>query len=160
MAGEFRGVSCVTSLHQSVAHLRGRGKPCREESRIKRRPQRFLVATITFVKARRKFQRQKTSSSSSNEIKVTIILVVSCLNKHNLVTSSTHERFVLPWFSDFHKLQSASAFTPIAVTYCVERIFLFLLLHRFLYVRLMKKVRMKCDHHHQHHPYPRECTQF
>jgi hypothetical protein len=43
VAGEFRGVSCVTSLHQSVAHLRERGKPCREESKIKL-PQCFLVA--------------------------------------------------------------------------------------------------------------------
>lgn len=48
VAGEFRGVSCVTSLHQSVAHLRERGKSCREESRIKR-PHRFLVATIILV---------------------------------------------------------------------------------------------------------------
>ena len=127
MDGEFRGVSCVTSLHQSVAHLRERGKPCGEESKTKL-PQRFLVAghqsSSQVWWQGEKFRQQRTSSIS-NEIKVTIILVVSCLNKHNLVTSNTHERFLLPWFSDFHKLQSASAFTPIAVTHCVEPILLF-----------------------------------
>jgi hypothetical protein len=124
VVGEFRGVSCVTSLHQSVARLRERGKPCREQCWMEP-PQSFLLAAarpslcILFVKVR---SLKNRTPSSSKEVKVTIILVVSCLNKHNLVTSITHERFLLPWFSDFHKLQSASAFTPFVLSLCVELI--------------------------------------
>jgi hypothetical protein len=50
VAGEFRGVSCVASLHQSVAHLgEERGKTRGQESGLKQRPQRFLVATTIII---------------------------------------------------------------------------------------------------------------
>lgn len=138
---------------------RERGKPCWEESRVKPL-QRFLVADrpslcFTSVKARRKFYSfKKRTPSSSNEIKVTIILVVSCLNKHNLVTSNTHERSLLPWFSDFHKLQSASAFTPIVVTYCVQLFFCSFLLHVIPLREANGNSEDKCDHHTYLYPYP------